>query len=52
MSEKTTLIVKCIDFYINKITDNQSVCPSIDEMREIVKLEDIKESLNTPKSDK
>ncbi len=48
-SEKSQLIVKCIDFYVNSLTENESKCPSVDEMREIVKLDDIKTSLSQSK---
>jgi hypothetical protein len=49
VSEKTKLIIKCIEFYIDSITQNGSVCPSIEQMREIVKLDEIKTSLISPK---
>lgn len=49
MNDKTSLIIKCIDFYINTITENNTICPSIEQMKEIVKLDDIKNSLNKDK---
>lgn len=52
LNEKTKLIVKCIDFYINYITSSGEKCPSISEMREIVKLDDIKLSITSPKENK
>lgn len=39
--QTTDLIIKCIQFYIDCITVNGSKCPSMDEMRELVKLDDI-----------
>ena len=35
-AETTALIVKCIKFYSDSITEKGSKCPSVDEMREIV----------------
>lgn len=49
LSEKTQLILKCVDFYINTLTDGGSKCPTIEQMKEIVKLDDIKTSLSAPK---
>lgn len=45
-NETRTLILKCVDFYINSITDTGTKCPTVEHMREIVKLEDIKASLD------
>lgn len=50
MNDKTTLIIKCVDFYINSITENNSKCPSIEQMKEIIKLDEIKTSLTKDKS--
>lgn len=49
ISEKTQLILKCIDFYINHLTDEGKKCPAIEEMKEIVKLDEVKTSLTAPK---
>lgn len=52
MSEKTRLLIKCVDFYIDTLTQNGAKCPTIEEMREIVKLDEIKTSLASPKESK
>lgn len=52
ISDKTKLIVKCIEYYINSLTDSGNKCPSIEGMKEIVKLDEIKNSLTTPKDNK
>lgn len=49
MNEKTILILKCIDFYIETVTEQGKKCPSIEQMKEIVKLDDIKNSLTKDK---
>ena len=43
--DTTQLIVKCVQFYIDAITQKGSKCPTVDEMREIIKLDDIIKSL-------
>ena len=43
--ENSKLIVKCIKFYIASVTENGKKCPTVDEMREIVQLDDILKSL-------
>jgi len=53
--ETTTLITKCIKFYIDSLTEAGSKCPKVEAMREIVQLDDIVQSLekkptDTPKS--
>ena len=35
------LIIKCLKFYVDSITKLNTKCPSIDEMREIVQIDDI-----------
>jgi len=43
------LIQKCIKFYTDNLTrnrDGSERCPTIDEMREIVQLDDITKSLD------
>jgi hypothetical protein len=50
MNDKTTLIIKCIDFYISSITENNTKCPTIEQMKEIVKLDEIKGSLTKDKT--
>lgn len=41
----TQLIMKCIKYYINAITEEGKKCPTVDQMREIVQLDDIVKSL-------
>ena len=48
--ENTKLILKCIKFYIDNITENGKTCikcPTIDQMREIIQIDDIIKSLET-----
>jgi len=45
-NENRTLILKCVDFYVNALTESGSKCPTVEQMREIVKLEDIKATLD------
>jgi hypothetical protein len=40
------LITKCIKFYIASITADGKKCPTVDEMREIVQLDDIIKALD------
>ena len=35
------LIIKCIRFYIDHLTEKGEKCPPVDDMREIVQLDDI-----------
>ena len=49
MNDKTLLIIKCIDLYINSVTENNTKCPTIEQMKEIVKLDEIKNSLSKSK---
>jgi len=39
------LITKCIKFYIASVTENGKKCPTVEEMREIVQLDDIIKAL-------
>ncbi len=41
----TELIIKCINFYISSITEEGKRCPTIEQMREIIKLDDILKEL-------
>ena len=43
--EQLELMVKCIKFYISHLTANGEQCPSVDDMREIVQLDDISKGL-------
>lgn len=52
LTEKQKLIIKCLDFYVSTLTDGNTKCPTIDQMREIVKIDEIKTSLTTPKEAK
>ena len=49
-TEKQRLIIKCIDYYIFGLTDGGKKCPTIEEMKEIVKLDEIRTSLTAPKA--
>jgi len=40
------LIVKCLNFYINTITENGKKCPTVEDMREIVQIDDIIKALS------
>jgi len=44
--ETTRLIIKCIQFYIDYVTNDGTKCPSVDEMKEIVKLDDVIKGLD------
>ena len=50
MNDKTTLIIKCLDFYIDSVTENNTKCPTIEQMKEIVKIDEIKTSLTKDKN--
>ncbi len=41
----TQLLIKCIKFYIDTVTEQGKRCPTIEEMKEIVQLDDIKNEL-------
>ena len=44
--ETTELIKKCIKHYIDSVTEGGTKCPSIEEMKEIIKLDDIINSIS------
>ena len=44
-TETRTLLLKCVDFYIDSMTEKGTKCPTVEQMREIVNLEDIKTTL-------
>lgn len=43
--DTTVLIIKCIKFYIDNMTAAGTKCPTVDQMREIIKLDDILKNL-------
>jgi hypothetical protein len=47
----TQLLIKVIKFYIEMKTDNGKKCPTVDEMREIVQLDDISKGLEKKASE-
>ena len=52
LTEKQKLIIKCLDFYVSTLTDGNTKCPTIEQMREIVKIDEIKTSIAAPKEAK
>lgn len=45
--DTTLLIIKCIKFYMDNITAAGTKCPTVDQMREIIKLDDILKNLTS-----
>jgi hypothetical protein len=49
VNKKSELMKKVFDLYVDSLTEGGKKCPSVDAMREIVILDDIKQSLSQSK---